>query len=555
MSYQRLILHYAPDRLTLRGILSTEAVAGCWFELHRQGGCGAGELRLKTDFIKRDLIAPGDWIACEYAAGDRWYLGRVEETQCESPGGLRVLLEGPGIQLNEVFPGSLVPTPEGTRPHFYARQDQFSDDPDREIQSVDFVMNTQELIKKLMQQYVVPQTMIQFNPARIEPGPAANDLSSMKFHGEETVRTVLKDLAMRARNAAWGVDAAGEFFFLQQREEVLLPLREGANLIRLHETRSRELLYNRLMLTGDYIYDKRDNSSQIARRSYRWRGNYRVPDSIAMHGERRIRLWVPWIRTQFDSQSFAHEFFRLYAYPAARYLLETNSQSRLPLPWEGCVEVRDRAGKLLVRMQPETIRVQFDHAPRFRMELGPVDPQELWAEPEHDERWELPDELPSGFGGDEFNDIEPPVPPVDSNGQGNSNSEDESSTNNSSSSGESDTSATSEDSEHSDETSWNSSEIMSSESLWSSSDESSESSADSSELSESSNSSDSGLESSSRHSDQTGSSGSEEQTSELDQSSDMDSSEEKESSLETSSLDEWSESASSSTQYSQTFIT
>lgn len=309
MNYQRLILHYAPDRLTLRGILSTESVAGCWFELNRQGGCGAGELRLKTDFIQRDLITPGDWIACEYAAGDRWYLGRVEETQCESPGGLRVLLEGPGIQLNEVFPGSLIATSEGRKPHFYAREDQFSDDPDREIQSMDLVMNTQELIVKLFQQYVVPQTMIQFNPARIEAGPAEHDLSSMKFHGEETVRTVLKDLAMRARNAAWGVDAEGEFFFLQNRSEVLAQFQEGSNLVRLHETRSRELLYNRLMLTGDYIYDKRESSAQIARRSYRWRGNYRVPASIAIHGERRIRLWVPWIRTQFDSQSFANEFF------------------------------------------------------------------------------------------------------------------------------------------------------------------------------------------------------------------------------------------------------
>ncbi len=51
------------------GELADRAVAGCWFELHRQGGCGAGELSLKDGFPERDEVQVGDWIACDGTKG------------------------------------------------------------------------------------------------------------------------------------------------------------------------------------------------------------------------------------------------------------------------------------------------------------------------------------------------------------------------------------------------------------------------------------------------------------------------------------------------------
>lgn len=406
MGYQRLILHYGPDQLELKGILSDEAVAGCWFELQRQGGCGAGELRLRTEFPARLGITPGDWIACEYELGDRWYLGRVERIETESPAGMRVRLEGPGIELNEVYPGALRPTAAGFKPHRYARDDRFSEDPDRAWESVDEVWNTRELVELLIQQYVVPHTRIQYESTLVETGPSAEDVVSVKLRGEETVRAVLKDAAVRAGNASWGVDAAGRFFFLQPRGTVQATYQENIELTRLTETRTLDRLFNRVMLTGDYVYDRRDASDHVARRSYRWRGNYRHVKSAELYGERRIRMWVPWIRTTKDAGAFVREFFRTYSTPAPLYLLETRPLGDLPIPWLGQVELRDRDGVLLASGQPETLRVHFDHEPWFRLELGPGDPRELWPEPTHDERWELPDEQAADYGGTDYETLD-----------------------------------------------------------------------------------------------------------------------------------------------------
>lgn len=482
MSYQRLIMHYGYDQTEFLGVLSDEAVAGCWFDLHRQGGCGAGELRLKTEFAGRQRIQPGEWIACEYGVGARWYLGRVERVDSESPAGVRVQLEGPAIELNEVYPGSLLPTAAGVKPHLYAREDYFSDDPDRALESMDVVLNTRELIERLLQQYVLPRTRIRYEASLVETGPAGHDVTSLKLRGEETVRSVLKDLAVRARNASWGVDAEGRFFFLQSRATVLASYRENIELTRLTETRSRDRLYNRLMLTGDYVYDRRDNSQQIARRSYRWRGNYRHTGSVARHGERRLRLWVPWIRTQADARAFATEFFRIYADPAATYLLETKPRESLPWPWLGSVELRDRAGDVLATLQPESLRVRFDREPWFRLELGPADPQQLWPEPPHDERWELPEHVSSGFGGSDYETLHTPslTDPENQQQTGQSQVSGASESGSSHASASSESSLDSEPSESSAPSEWceSSSEMPASSGVWGTSGEPADSTAE-----------------------------------------------------------------------------
>lgn len=251
-----------------------------------------------------------------------------------------------------------------------------------------------------MQQYVVPGTDIAYDESLIAESVLPTQVTSFKFRGEESVRSIVKQLAVVARNAAWGVRADGKFFFHPQPDTVLATYREGLNIASLAESRERDNMFNRILLTGGYVYDDRINSSADTHGVYRWRGNYLQPASRELYGERRIRLWVPWIRTPEDSRDFTREFFRIYARPTTRYLAEIVSQTVLPKPWEGSVRLQDRNGDTLVNLPVETIRVEFDHAPRFRLEVGPEDPHVHWPEPPHDERWEIPGAGVAEYGGD-----------------------------------------------------------------------------------------------------------------------------------------------------------
>ena len=396
-SFHRRILHHGPDPFAAGVLLSHRAVAGCWFELHRQGGCGAGELILRDGFLQRDAVELGDWISLEASPGDRWYLGRVEERLATSPAEVRLRLEGMAIELGEVFPGGFGPDVDGAAPHRYAATDRFPHDPDRAIETVDTVTTVDELVRRLLQQYVVPATHVALDPERIETPLPSAPVESLKFRGEESVLSVLKELALRAQ-ANWGVDAEGRFYFQQRRDDLLATWREGRDLTSLQESRDREHLFNRVLLTGDYIYDVRPATDHLARPAFRWRGNYVQPASRDRYGERRIRLWIPWLRTESDTLAFVREFFRVYARPTSRFLIETTPQWQLPWPWTGRVRLEDREGQELITTTIESIRVTFDHAPRFRLELGPEDPRNLWPEPPHDERWELPEGRAPGGG-------------------------------------------------------------------------------------------------------------------------------------------------------------
>ncbi len=393
----RRILHHGPTPNGTPVLLSDRTIAGCWFELQRQGGCGPGELVVQRNFSERNAIEIGDWISCEAQPGERWYLGRVEECRFQFPGLLRLRLAGMGIELNELFPGGFDASPNEQRPHRYGETDLFSNDPDRAWEQAYHVSTIDGLVRLLMEQHVTGHSHIIYDSTLIEGPVQRTPLDSLKFRGEESLRSILKDLALRAQ-ASWGVDAHGKFFFLRRRSTPQVTLRIGRDLTSVEETRDRELLFNRLLLTGDYIYDQRDNSGQIARRVYRWRANFFEPESCSAHGNRRLRLWVPWIRTQPDSLAFARSFFRTYGQPTCRYAVETLPQTTPMIPWQGPVTIEDQSGAVLASAHIEKVRVLFDHAPRFRMEIGPEDPRELWAEPPQDERWELPDHVPSNGG-------------------------------------------------------------------------------------------------------------------------------------------------------------
>lgn len=400
MPYRRRILRYGPDPDHWDGALDERAVAGCSFELLRLGGCGSGEVQLRDGFVDRGACAVGRWIACEFDDGDRWYLGRIERRSAASPAGVTLQLEGMGVQLGEVYPGGFGADADGRPPHRYARTDRFPGDPDHDRETVDVVERPEDVVRLLLQQYVVPQSDIKAVSSLIEDAPVAAELVSLKFNGEESVRSILKDLALRVRNGSWGVDELGRFFFLQPRNEIVATFQQGVDLTVLRETQNREALFNRVLLTGGYVYGSPMVDSAVSA-AVRWRGNYLQPASISQFGERRIRLWTPWIRTVEDSRQFVREFFRTYATPPIEYDIEVVQRGSCPRPWLGAVRLLDRTGTELAVGQPASIRVQFDATPRLRLHIGPDDPRTHWPEPPHDERFPVsrrPDD-PGGSGG------------------------------------------------------------------------------------------------------------------------------------------------------------
>ncbi len=396
--FPRVILHYAADATTFLGQLSLDTIAGAAFLWHRRGGCGGGELRLNREFTHHQTVEVGDWISLEAPAGTRWYFGRVEERIGRLPAEVTLRLEGMSVELGDVFPGGFGLLADGRAPHRYSRTDLFPFDPDHDWETADSVSRPDEVIRAIIEQYVLGVTHITWATDLFVPD-LESGVVSLKFRGEESVRAIIRDLALRAHDASWGVDAWGRFYFLPRPTAGQTVYAVGHNITRLEETRDREFLFNRLVLTGDYVYDRRDATSDLARRSYRWRGNYFEPRSRQRWGERRIRLWIPWIRTRDDTHAFAREFFRIYAQPTSRWLVETTPQPAPVFPWLEPIEIRAANGTLIDRGVVETIRVSFDHRAWFRLELGPEDPRALWAEPPHDERWELPDRAISGFGG------------------------------------------------------------------------------------------------------------------------------------------------------------
>ncbi|WP_459555394.1 hypothetical protein [Lacunimicrobium album] len=428
MSFARRVLVYGRELGEPRADLSARVTSGCWFELHRQGGCGDGELRLKVGFGERGLVEIGEWVAFEYEAGVRWYLGRVESRETTSPAEMVVRLNGMSVELGEVFPGGFANGAAGIsglgRPHRFGVADPFHDDPDYGDETFDLAASVPGLVETLMTEYALPSTRIQMPAGWCDIDEEPGRVSSLKFRGEESLRSILKDLAVRAGNASWGVDAQGKFYFTRPPGEVMLTLKEGVDVLRLEESRDHQTLFNRLLLTGDYVYDLPEMSGQLAQRAFRWRGHYVQPASRAMYGDRRIRMWIPWVRTRLDAKAFAEEFFRRYSQPQNRYRLETLPLTETFLPWMGRLRLLDREGEELFSSTIETVRVLFDHAPRFVIETGPDDPRVLWPEPEHDERFEIPRNPPEGYGGDVVTfEVDSEGSGVSSDGVGGSSSE------------------------------------------------------------------------------------------------------------------------------------
>ncbi|GAB4160161.1 MAG: hypothetical protein Tsb009_37470 [Planctomycetaceae bacterium] len=403
MAFTRRFLHYSPGPADFVAEIECRSVGNAWFELHRQGGCGAGELTLLDEFTSQTDIAIGDWIAFEYNSGTRWYLGQVTHRSRQIPAGMRIRLQGMSSQLDDVFPGGYSRNvADGVPPHRYGKTDLFSHDPDYSDESVDLLSDPAELITKLMQQYVVPKTDITLDTNLIESPLVATVLNSLKFRGEESVREILDDMAVRSRGASWGVDENGVFYFLKPRTNLLASYRVGRDLLSLDEFHDRSLIFNRVHLLGGNIYRAPETTSETPCCYYRWQGHYLQPASRTKYGDRQIEITVPWIRTAHDSREFAREFFRMYSEPLTRFLIEVGNPTTIPMPWDGQICIEDQNGTELISDYVETIRVHFDQAPSFRFMLGPGDPRERWPARLQNDRWPIPGPENSEWGGSEL---------------------------------------------------------------------------------------------------------------------------------------------------------
>ncbi|GIX05582.1 MAG: hypothetical protein KatS3mg114_1451 [Planctomycetaceae bacterium] len=370
-----------------------DAVSGAWFELLRWGGCGAGEVTLARPFALRHSAPCGSWLAFENPAGTRWYLGQIVERRARWPQGITLRLQGPGARLQHLFPGAYAGNAFSV-PQRFAVSDDFLEDPDASQQHTTRIRSLRDLLGQLYQHLIAPHTTIRWDDGLIAPADVS--LRSFKFRGEDSLAEILHDLASRAQQAAWGVDEQQRLFFLSTPPEPACVITLGEATPHLTEITTHEWLYNRLLLTGGYEY-----TSSLPPMARRWRGHYRDLPSIAEHGERRLALTLPWIRTAEDARSFAAGFFRSYAHPCTRYEVTWLSE-HLPRPWSQPVELRDPQTRLFLGPMAR-LRVQFDRVPLLQLQLGVADPHQLLAVTRHLETYPLvPMVGHTGWGGEDL---------------------------------------------------------------------------------------------------------------------------------------------------------
>ena len=411
MLHYRTIRHHA--HADDAGVsIDDQAVRGCSFTLHQNGGCGAAEVRLGRDWTSRfdpPDIRVGDLVSigmAEHRDGsgesDRWYLGSVTRRVASLPAGLTLHLEGLSEDLGRVMIGDGTPQ---QLPFRCGKAGLFRYDPDISPGARSRLTRLSEVIDALLQAAIAQRQMrVRVQPQRIHVAvdPELDDFTS---YGEESLRSMLKEIAVRIGNAAWGVDEhAG--FYLHRPEHVhggppsAVRLRVGREITQLTETETHEGLFNRVQLTGGYIYDRPVQQGQV-RRNYPFRVQYHDAASIDRYGDRRLRINAPWIRTDADARRFLRPFFDRYARPEPSYRIEAvlRPGTRLPRPWRDPVEIESADGDTLIEAYPATVRVQLDQTPVVSMELGREDPRRLWAEPPHDQRQPRPDHDADHHGG------------------------------------------------------------------------------------------------------------------------------------------------------------
>jgi hypothetical protein len=194
------------------------------------------------------------------------------------------------------------------------------------------------------------------------------------------------------------VNANNEFFFIDRNTTELHTFQEAQHLTKLSKNVDKDLLYNRLIITGDYVY-----FPGLQQKFFRWVSTHASASSISLYGAKKIVLYCPWIRTFTDANSFADAFFDIYADPRTRYTAQTIAQGGVWNPWDGTLGLLSRSGSDLIRAERfDRVEVTFDAAPYMNFTTGPEDLQ--WPIAPEPQRWEIQG---GGDGDDGVSDLLP----------------------------------------------------------------------------------------------------------------------------------------------------
>lgn len=380
MAYSRVIKHFDTDGSTLIANISS-VVKDCKFELLRKGGCGSGQLTLSYPFTSRP-IEPGDHIQCLYDASTPWYLGRVEDVEYHSPSEASVRCYGWWSYLNDIHVGG-IGQHDVELPKRFSKSDWFVNDPDHSIQTNVAVSQPNQIVSNLYTNYISPVSPI--SSGTIESPDVATEVNSFVFRGEESVSQIIRTLGLIQRDANYGVDATGAFFFTNKNDAgSLKTYQEGVDIQDLTEDQTRELMYNMILLTGGYVYGVNNPVG-----FYRYLARVQHNASVSAYGARKINLFVPWIRTNRDLLRFAQSFFDNYAGLTKRYHFKTVGQTTLYKPWDGQLTLKDASNNVLRKSTWDRMEVEFNEQPTFNITLGPEEPQ--FPEAPEPQRFEVED--------------------------------------------------------------------------------------------------------------------------------------------------------------------
>lgn len=373
-TYRRIIDLYDTDGVSFLTTLSdmadgTDNVLHAEFQWNRTGGLGTGTFTLDA-VPDADTPQVGQWIVCRYSATSTWYRGKIDAVEVDSPNGT--------ISLRTTSMWSVITETQvggnpwwDKQPQTFGRYDYFYNDPDHATQVYTNLTNLKDVVQKLYDDYIAPWgngTTIQLDV--IDAPTDADSFASMTFRGGESLSQILRSIAEAAGNYSYGIDADNKFFFKPFDDVPQTTYTDSVNA-KMSWTTDRDLMYNRLILTGGYVY-----GSPTPNGFYVW--DYHAEDaaSVAAYGvSKTLTVKIPWIRNHVDSQNFADSFFAKYAVPTTRYSITTIAQGHTLFPWKGSINVVDNRGTTVNKLVLDTVAVEFDAAPFFKFTTGPEEPK------------------------------------------------------------------------------------------------------------------------------------------------------------------------------------
>lgn len=385
MPYNRIVEIYDTDAVTLLSTISngsTSTVKDCSFELLRKTGCGSGSLTITNPFTQRNLTV-GQHVKIYYDVGDPWYFARIEEIEWTSPSEASIRMFGLFSYLNDIQLGGYGPF-DVRKPERYGKTDYFVNDPDHHLQTHYSASQPHQIINHFYNNYINPESPVGLGT--VEEPDVATSFESFTFRGEENLSQVIRSVGMIQRDASFGVDENGDFFFINKRdyEPALKTYQEGVDVRELRMSVDRSLQFNQILMVGDLIY-----GADTPAGFYRYVARLQHNPSVSAFGYRTFRLYVPWIRTDQDAVRFAQGFFDNYAGLTTRYSFKTIGQDTLLKPWDGRIQLKDASGTVLATSVFDRIQVDFNEVPVFTVTLGPEEPQ--FPEPPEPQRWEQPE--------------------------------------------------------------------------------------------------------------------------------------------------------------------